>query len=127
MRVRALKSIVCAGAFAAVVTAAASSASAKTFVCSPTIIGVFVDRIAVQCTANTTDTHTAANGSTVTDTVKFFAAQTARDQQWAARVLATVTTALSTGRTVIIDYFAGQGTGGCLVTDCRDIDFVRLQ
>src|SRR6266567_3302497 len=68
--------------------ALSASALAVDFNCTPTTVGVFTNRIHVQCTTSTTD------GSSV---ISFFAVPVT-DAQFANRFLTMASTALAAGR-----------------------------
>jgi hypothetical protein len=93
-----------------------ASAQTVPFDCTPTIVGVFTNRVYVQCSAF------------VLGTVNQFAVATS-DSGMAARFLSAFTTAKVTAKTLRIHYFPG-GDGssfGCVVSNCRPISGVEIQ
>jgi hypothetical protein len=91
------------------------SAQTVPFDCTPSLVGVFTNRVYVQCTAS------------VLGTVNQFAVSTS-DSGMAARFLSAFTTAKVTAKTLRIHYFpSGDGSSfGCVVNNCRPISGVEV-
>ena len=95
----------------------ASPVAAEDYLCTPTEVAVFGDRIHVRCSEAYSD-----GGSAI-----WFWAVDARptsDAQWANRVLSTATTALVAGLKLNIGFTPGDTSGtafNCIASDCRKI------
>ena len=85
------------------------------FDCTPAVVGVFTNRVYVQCTAS------------VLGAVNQFAVSTS-DSGMASRFLSAFTTAKVTAKTLRIYYFpSGDGSPfGCVSTNCRPISGVEV-
>ena len=108
------------GAVGLLVVTFAKPAMAVTFTCTPLGVAAFEpgapnNRVHVQCTTSTPD---AGNN------VSFFAVP-ASDTAYANRFISIATTAITTGRALILTFTSGKSTDlngaafGCLQTDCR--------
>ncbi len=86
-----------------------------TYICTPSYIGTFSNRVHVLCTV-------AAPGG-----IFYFAAPTS-DSKMAARVLSIMLTAKALGKNLQIYYNAsGNGSAfGCQTNDCRPIDAIEM-
>jgi hypothetical protein len=85
---------------------------ATDFSCTPTEVSVFENRIHVRCSEPALDGR---------NTIWFWAVSTV-DAQHANRFLSTATTALVSGRKLILGFDPGDTSGvsfGCLAHDCR--------
>ncbi len=94
------------------VTAGAACAATVDFTCEPTEVAVFQNRIHVKCAQSYND-----GGATI-----WYWAVSVSGVQWANRFLSTSTTALVSGRKLVIQFTAGDTSGtrfGCLAQDCR--------
>jgi hypothetical protein len=86
-----------------------------TYICTPSYIGTFSNRVHVLCTV-------AAPGG-----IFYFAAPTS-DSKNAARVLSVMLTAKALGKNLQI-YYNPSGSGasyGCQTSDCRPIDAIEM-
>ncbi len=86
-----------------------------TYICTPSYIGTFSNRVHVLCTV-------AAPGG-----IFYFAAPTS-DSKMAARVLSIMLTAKALGKNLQI-YYSTSGNGsayGCQTNDCRPIDAIEM-
>jgi len=94
---------------------AIASAQTVPFDCTPAIVGVFTNRVYVQCSAS------------VLPGVNQFAVSSS-DSGMAARFLSAFITAKVTAKTLRIHYFpGGDGTSfGCLGSNCRPISGVEV-
>jgi hypothetical protein len=89
-----------------------ASAGIVDFICTPTEVAVYPNRIHVACSATQPDG--GAN-------IRFWAVPVT-DQQWANRFMSITSTALVSGRTLVLRHTAGDVSGqsfGCLSQDCR--------
>ncbi|MBM3744313.1 MAG: hypothetical protein FJW34_00775 [Acidobacteria bacterium] len=94
------------------VTGTVASAAAVDFTCDPTEVAVYANRIHVKCAQSHKD------GAAVI----WYWAVPVTDAQWANRFLSTSTTALVSGRKLVLQFTAGDTSGtsfGCLAKDCR--------
>jgi hypothetical protein len=86
-----------------------------TYICTPSYIGTFSNRVHVLCTV-------AAPGG-----IFYFAAPTS-DSKAAARILSIMLTAKALGKNLQI-YYSTSGNGsayGCQTNDCRPIDAIEM-
>jgi hypothetical protein len=82
--------------------------------CTPTEVAVYPNRVHVACSATQTD-----GGATI----RFWAVPVT-DPQWANRFVTITSTALVSGRTLVLRYTPGDVSGqsfGCLSQDCRQV------
>jgi hypothetical protein len=97
------------------VVALAPGSPEATYICTPSYIGTFSNRVHVLCTL-------AAPGG-----IFYFAASTS-DSKYAARVLSIMLTAKSLGKNLQIYYDpSGDGSAfGCQTNDCRPITAIEM-
>ena len=98
----------------ALLTAFGPAAAAADITCSPTEVAVYPNRVHVVCSANQTD-----GGSTI-----LYWAVPSSDAHLANRFMAIASTALVSGRTLVLRYLPGDLSGqsfGCLSQDCRQV------
>jgi len=116
------------GAVALAVFAVAKPAFAVAFLCTPDEVAVVdvgtnnaANRVHVHCTTSVSD------GTNV-----FYFAVPSYNAAYANRLMSLATTAISTGRPLLIQFNAGQNKDpqgvdfGCLATDCRNPWFFSL-
>ncbi len=97
------------------VAALAPGSPDATYICTPSYIGAFSNRVHVLCTV-------AAPGG-----IYYFAAPTS-DSKNAARILSVMLTAKALGKNLQI-YYNPSGSGaafGCQTNDCRPIDAIEM-
>ena len=98
----------------ALLTALGSSAVAADFTCTPTEVSVYSNRIHVKCSVAQPDGSASI----------WYWAVPSTDPQWTNRFVAITSTALVSGRTLLLRYTPGDATGqsfGCLSHDCRQV------
>jgi hypothetical protein len=104
----------------ALIVGVVGTAQAALFVCTPTKVAVFSNRLHAECTTTTTD-----GGQTI----RFWAVPTT-DAAFANRFLTAVSSAIVAGRQVELNFTSGDtsGTGfGCQAGDCRRLQSFVLR
>ena len=104
----------------ALLTAFGPAAAAADIPCSPTEVVVYPKHLHVVCSTHQTDA-----GSTI-----MYWAVPSADAQLANRFLAITSTALVSGRTLVLRYLPGDTSGqsfGCLAHDCRQVIMFGLR
>jgi len=95
-------------------------ARADDYLCTPTEVAVFSERIHIKCNAAYSDGGKA---------IWFWSVATA-NAQWANRVLSTATTGLVSGRKLNLSFTPGDSSGStfnCQPKDCRKITAIGLR
>jgi hypothetical protein len=122
-----LKKIFALAAFTTV-AAVAGPASANLFLCTPNEAGTIKNEAQKQSRVHVKCSNTLTDGTT---SVVYFAVP-ATDNGYASRFLSIATTALATGRQVLVEYAPGvnvapDGAFGCNSFDCRYASGVFLK
>ena len=96
------------------------SASADSFLCAPTAVATFTNRVHVRC----------STGAAPGNAIFYFAYCSANNSAQASRFLSTFTTAKVTAKNLVIYYTASDLSGvncGCSTADCRVLTGAEVQ